>query len=203
MLDETEVKEIRVSCYGGGRFSLSGLSEQDIEKLRSVFSQGGPNWVRMDKAGCLVFSDAYKPLPNPTNDSEMFPFWKKPYNNEIQMCMDFIDFEDIGEGDSPSIYINHLCGYFYTAEFYKTNANLLTSYGFSIMRSKRGDDGRFWETWYLPGLWSAKGELQETLNILSQKTNKEKLDVALRFLCRKVSFGSLDVSIQKLAMSMD
>ena len=102
---------------------------------------------------------------------------------------------------SPSITIQGLCGYNYTEENYKWNAEKLESYGFQCLRSRRGTDAKFWELWFLPGLWCSKGDLEA--NVKRGKDDKEELKIALEFLRHKVSFGTLDVSNQRMCMVLD
>jgi hypothetical protein len=99
----------------------------------------------------------------------------------------------------PSIIIQHLCGYHYTPENYKRQAEYLESLGFECLRSRRGADARYHELWLLSGLWSAKGGLKESLGNGGSYGNKE-LNKAVKFLCRNASFGTLDVSFQRAAM---
>jgi hypothetical protein len=106
--------------------------------------------------------------------------------------------KDRGQLQSPSFMISHLCGHYYTKEGYKREADKLESYGFSCMRSRRGENGRFWENWYLPGVWCAKGDLAEKLKPI--KDSNEKTQEAIRFLMRNVSFGSMDMTQQRAAM---
>ncbi len=97
----------------------------------------------------------------------MLPFWRKLPDDEkarksVIKGIDF-DAEAMKNVFSASIIIQHLCGYNYSPENYKSQANRLESYGFTIMRSKREADGKFWEIWFLAGLWCAEGELKERM----------------------------------------
>ena len=124
-----------------------------------------------------------------------------------------IDFDPERKGIySPAFMVSHLCGYNYSEEGYRRNAGLLESYGFSCMRSQRGEDGKFWETWYLPGAWAAEGELkiavlrqgaQSTHERGSLARQQEETSNVVSFLCANVSFGSLDVTAQRAAMTME
>jgi hypothetical protein len=69
------------------------------------------------------------------------------------------------------------------------------------LRSRRGDDGRYDEAWYLPGLYQAKGDLYDTVKEI--KNEKKQLEKAVSFLCANVSFGTLDTSTQRAAMVVD
>lgn len=196
---EEKQKNIRVLSYGGGTendggsVSITGLSRKEVENLLAMVA--GACFVGT-KNNHLEVVSKFKDLPGPVDDPVMYPFWRKPKNEEIAQISLFDDFvfEEISEHSCPAIYISSICGYFYTEAKYKLYVERLESYGFECMRSKRGADAKFWEVWYLPGLWSAKGDLK---NHLTQ--NSKDISVALKFIGGRVEFGSLSVSIQKLA----
>lgn len=102
---------------------------------------------------------------------------------------------------SWSIYIQSLCGYDYTDEGYQEEAAKLDSYGFIRLRSDIDENRNFIESWYLPGIPFAKGDLRDIL-MNETESGKEKtgwrLERALEFLRKNVRFGTLDVSVQKL-----
>lgn len=194
------MKKMRIVSRGNGEITITGLSPEDEEKLQSIIVSGNL-WMTV-REGVPVFTPTFKGFPDPTEDLEIAPFWRVRLVREdesIQEHFKFFEFSPSSENYSPSIYINHLCGYNYTPEGYRETATKLTSYGFECMKSQRGSDGKFWETWYLPGLWSAKNDLQRAISHL--KCDKEKLKETIEFLRKKVSFGQLDVSVQKLAMA--
>lgn len=96
-----------------------------------------------------------------------------------------------------------------TPENYVRESEKLTSYGFIQLRSKREEDGGYWEIWYLPGVWCAKGDLKKIVDDITTKAktwedphgrrkDKECFKAVLEFLRRNASFGTLDVSIQRL-----
>lgn len=139
-------------------------------------------------------------VPGPTEDEEMLPFWcrREPGPGPVQTQL--FETENF-KHRYPSVIIQHLCGYGYTSERYKACAQQLESYGFECLRSRRGNDGKFWEIWMLLGPWSAKGELGEAVKRNNKK--KDELEVVIKFLCKNVSFGSLDIMIQKAAMVIE
>jgi hypothetical protein len=196
---ETENKgRVHLSGYGNGSVSIAELSPEEVEKMCGVFNAGA-YWARVVE-GRLVLFPAWKKLPDPIHDEEMLPFWRTA--TEGQTFLKLVSFdEDRLKNSSPSIQIQSLCGYFYTPENYKKNAERLLSYGFEVMRSKRGNDGKYCEIWYLSSLWCAKGDLENAVN--RHKSEKDKLEAALEFLRTHVSFGTLDVCVQRLAMVMD
>ena len=78
----------------------------------------------------------------------------------------------------------------------------MTRWGFDCLRSKRGKKGRFWEIWYLPGFWRATEELKEAIDKAGKNT-PERTKAAIAFLAKNAQFGSMDISVQKLAMVID
>ncbi|MEO5646371.1 MAG: hypothetical protein ABIO57_01205 [Candidatus Paceibacterota bacterium] len=197
-MNTTEEEKIRVTSHGGseGRICIEGFSPENMERMLAAMTSGA-YFVKVEK-GKFIAIPIWEELPKPTEDIVMTPFWRK-HTEALQPEM-FDEYEHSPEkGCSPSISISSLCGYHYSEENYKYNAEQLESFGFICMRSRRGIDAKFWEIWHLPGLWSAKGILGA--NIQSGKDNNEKLLIALEFLRHKVSFGTLDVSNQRLAMA--
>ncbi|OHA92163.1 MAG: hypothetical protein A3J09_01580 [Candidatus Zambryskibacteria bacterium RIFCSPLOWO2_02_FULL_51_21] len=212
-MEEMEETKERVCLTGTSRqggvggVTLSGIPADLFEKVEGATF--GQYWMTV-KDGKLVFSPTREPLPNPVTDEEMLPFWRR--RSERQGHLREMLFDPEERSDSPSFMVNSLCGYDYTPESYHTNAGLLESYGFVCMRSQRGEDGKFWETWYLPGAWAAKGELKRMVEKKQREGDKKQGHAAekqnetkkvISFLCRNVSFGSLDVVVQRAAMMMD
>lgn len=206
---DTKIKPITMPSYGGGQIRLEGLTPEENEILQASF-KGGHHWVRKGNDGRIEFVPSFKPLPGPTDDVSMMPFWE-PARPEAPVQMQLFD---QAEADRPyedhygaSITIQHLCGYGFTAEKYKEEAELLESYGFECLRSRRGLSGQFWELWFLPGTWCAKGRLKEAVEDHVRTANpsneKSKTTAAVRFLQKNASFGTLEVSVQRLALVMD
>lgn len=194
-------KIISVSSYGGGTedgggsVTIAGLSRKEVEGLLAMVA--GACFVGVKNNQLEVFSKL-KDLPGPVDDQVMYPFWRKPSQEEIsqQSLFDTYVFEETSRHSDPAIFISHVCGYSYTKEKYKMYVEKLESYGFECMRSKRGIDAKFWEFLYLPSLSFAKGDLKNHLK------QKKDIQEALDFISRNVKFGSLSVSTQKLAMRM-
>lgn len=205
--------KISVPSYGGTgaancgqQVNVSGLTAEEMECLRASMV-AGHHWVRRDENGRLQHVPSYEELPGPVADEQMLPFWREPTEGETRQA-DMFGFDESTEAAlehaSPSIYITSLCGYHYSAENYKREAARLTEWGFVCMRSPRDpDSGRYWEVWYLPGVWFAKGRLKDAIFNSDAGTSEEKFKFALEFLRRNASFGSLDVSMQRIAMVMD
>ena len=203
---------IRITSTRQNRFdgtwniTFAGIPYELREKVEGVVT--GHQWMTT-RNGELVFSPTREPLPGPVEDESMLPFWRR--YDERQLVMKEFVFDSKTHFALPSFMIKHLCGYDYTPENYRDNAALLTSYRFVCMRSPRGDDGRYDEIWYLPGAVLAKGGLALAIAGLRQKrgwqatsadTLKEETDVVTKFLCEHISFGTLDVVIQRAAMAV-
>lgn len=194
-----EESKPRVVAYGGaeGYIKISGFSKDDLEKMLSSMQIGGC-WVRI-KDDKLEAVNSFKPAPDPVRDEEMFPFWRKP--TEVgSVQLELIEMEMVDDHSYPSISIQSLCGYDYSPENYRMQAEKLESYGFECLRSRRGTDGKFYEVWYLSDLLFAKGELKEKIGACE---GKKALKLAVSFLGQHVSFGTLDVSVQRLVMVID
>ena len=182
------------------RLELAGLNKEESDHLEAMTL--GQCWVRVGEDGRLQFHDARKPLPEPVEDKEMVDFWR-PDSRRRKVQLQLTDPKR--DPYSPQITIQHLCGYDYTPENYEKQVKKLLGYGFECLRSRRREDGRFWEIWFLPGLWAAKGKLKEFVEIVKSPNinNLARLEVAVSFLCHNVSFGTLDASIQRAAMVID
>lgn len=206
-----ETGPIRIGNSGTSRDGCSlqvvNLTHDEKEQLTGAMSHGS-SWVRVDKeGGRLITHPVFAPFPDPVVDKEIHPFWRGPSDVEREMARQptLFSFGDL-HGSSPSFFISHLCGYNYTPERYKLQASRLKSYGFVEMRSERGDDGKFWNNWFLPGVWLARGELKKEVDRLKKDSaldDKQRCDQVVQFLCHNVQFGTLDLVVQRAAMVID
>jgi hypothetical protein len=206
----SDLPTISVPSYGGsGRkdggcmAQVAGLLSEEVDTLRASML-AGHHWVRRNSEGRLESVPSYEKLPGPITDEKMLPYWRRATDAEMSQ-ENLFGFEGCAEADlqshSPSIFISGLCGYDYTEERYKHQAQILTDWGFVCMRSQRsGNSGQYWETWYFPGSYAAKGRLREAIDNSSAKNEAEKIKVIVEFLRTNARFGSLDVSVQRLAM---
>ncbi|MEI7452344.1 MAG: hypothetical protein WCK37_04060 [Candidatus Falkowbacteria bacterium] len=199
--------KIRVSSHGNGELTITGLSQEEIEKIYGAINFGN-SYIKVED-GQLKTVPKFKDLPGPIADKSMLPFWRQA--SEEEMAQGTLFNNAIFEKEdyrSPSIIIQSLCGYFYTPEKYQLYAKKLESYGFECLRSRRDPNAKFLEFWYLPGLWAAKNQLKEVIDSIQIKEGEKlwknldprKTEAALNFLGTDIKFGTLDVSIQKLAM---
>lgn len=227
--------DIRITSRGGreGAVTIHGLAPEEIEHIVGAIEHGS-FWIRVesekesgDANHRLVMHPVFAPFPDPIKDTGMLPFWREFDPETVEGQLKLFVTEPLREQSSPSITIQHLCGYNYTPKNYAHEAEKLGRWGFFQMRSPRGSDGKYREQWVLPGLWSAKDELCEAINGAAEEkeraldpyyereedsprpqpptrpTEKERLERALRFLQRRANFGTLDLSVQKMAMVLD
>ena len=192
-------KEIRISMFGQNEVTIEGLSPEEVDAFSAAVRNASYIGFKNNK---LEVISKFEDLPGPIEDPVMYPFWRKPKQEEVSQTslFDVCFFEEFCDGSCPSIYISGVCGHNYTPERYKLYVEKLESYGFECLRSKRNKDSNFWELWYLPSLPFAKGELKNYLR--NYLDSKENIQLALRFLCENVDFGSLSVSVQKIFQSI-
>lgn len=208
-MSENEGK-IRIGGHGsspyGWNMTVENLTSNENEYLEGALTHGS-HWVRADEGGRLLTHLVFKPFPDPVEDKLMHPHWRAPEAGEVKPTHEKdIHFEEMGAGSSPSYYISHLCGYGYSEEGYADQARKLESFGFIVMRSRRGKDGKYWENWLLLGNWAAKGRLKgevERLDADATLTPELRIKGVRNFLCRNVQFGTLDMVVQRAAMVLD
>lgn len=188
------MEKIKVNMTASNRIEISNLSSAEVRSLEGMVR--GHNWCISTPDGRLKVQSRWEPLPAPAKDEEMMPFWQPMVPGPTQMEIREVP---VPFGSQAGIIIESVCGYYYTPENYQAETAKLEEFGFECLRSPRGLDGRFWEMWYLSGLWSAKGRLKGTLHGI--KDPAQAIDEAVRFLCKNVQFGSLNVTWQRAAMS--
>lgn len=201
-MDVVGERKVRISSKKRGpvecEISFTGLTELETERAEGMLHG---QWWMSGKDGRVVFLPAREGSPTPTDDT-MLPEWRmaRPDAEAAVMQMELLDTEQKWDGQSASIIVQHLCGYNYSVEGYIRNAEALEHCGFTCLRSRRGDNGRFWEIWFLPGLWAATGPLREAIRRLPKD---EQMDAALKFIPKNVSFGTLDIAVQRMALVID
>jgi hypothetical protein len=200
-----EVRKVQITGSGsnqtnGNNYVTIGYllpEEQDALAAMTL----GASWCRI-KDGRVEQRATYEELPPPENDPYIPPSWYATMElprRWLVMPVPSIDDEPNPEHHSPSIIVQHLCGYNNTP--YKVEALKLQAFGFECLRSRRGPEGKFWEMWYLPYLDAAKGSLRDAIK--SKDKTAAKIIAAVDHLCGHVSFGSLNVSYQRACMVID
>lgn len=198
---------MNISSYMAEEITLRGTPEE-IEALQAMLA--GTAWISRGDDGKLVSRERFKALPPPEDDPKIPVAWTEP-DSRLAPTPDIRDLDPSEGWHSPSYLIQHLCGYRHTVENYRKQALKLQSYGFECLRSRRDRRGQYWEIWFLPGVFSAEGDLrsavlgwrEERLRVSPARGipwNEESEFVA-RWLCRHVEFGSLDTVVQRAAMA--
>lgn len=139
----------RTSSVTGGEqaeITITGNSE-DIKAVDQALTLG-TQWIRKDENGFLQYYPAYE-VPPLQVDELVAPHFQP----------DTLARVDKGNGieHGSSFYVQHPGG------FHGKSGEVvrkLEAVGFEALRSRRGEDGRVWAIWYLPGAWAAKGSLK-------------------------------------------
>lgn len=190
---------IQWSHRGGprGEIVLRGLTPPELEAIEGCLI--GTSYIRCID-GRLWAYDVYEALPSPEADSLIGPHWGA--TGEPKLWGGLPD----GEGwHSPGLIITALgagCGDSRSRR--QRNIEIATEFGFQCLRSQRGRDGKYWEQWVLHFLDAARGRLREHLDALPKEdTWDQRANAAARFVAEHVAFGSLDITIQRWALSCD
>ncbi|MEX1027291.1 MAG: hypothetical protein WD049_04690 [Candidatus Paceibacterota bacterium] len=199
--DPIRITSLRRNPDGTHEVTIKGLTKGERDDIQAALH--GVCWVR-SKNGRLTRSDLADP-PREPYDTDMHPYWRPATEGELSNGPLMFDIKGtLPKHSSPSFLIQSLCGYGYTPDRYVKASQTLESFGFECMRSRRGRDGHYWEIWYLPGLYAARGKLREYLiehDIPDSTADKETLRDIARFLFHHAPFGSLDITTQRLAMA--
>lgn len=190
---------------------ISGLSPAELEKIEAFLA--GAAWVSRGNEG-IVAKQRFEPLPDPVTDPEMHPFWRKRAPEEMEQLPLLKEWVDEFEPHDLNYAHYTLSGIGAATGDYHTAARDLESYGFIQMRSMRSANGRFCEFWYLPGVWAAQGRLKAEVDKVAEfrKTWEDPTgrsayilchEAVMDFLRKNVDFGSVEVSIQRLALVFD
>lgn len=183
--------------HGPSEFHVNNLAEGEIDKVRGAFR--GTQWITIQE-GRIVARSVHEALPSATDD-DMLPFWRPTKAPKEPVATKQILFDKKASFFGASIIIQHLCGYYYTPERYRKDAAFLENCGFESLRSKRGAEGQYWELWFLPALWSAKGELKTEIEKVPKGSDDEdRIEAAMNFIWRRAPFGTADVTVQRRAM---
>lgn len=193
-----------------GHVEVKNLTTTEVKTFEGTVH--GQNWMSVQN-GRLVFRGIFAPLPEAIPDEEMLPFWRHATEGEVKVQEELFD-KSARLFGGEHIMIQSLCGYYRSAENYQKQAKKLEDYGFIQLRSKRGEDGRYWEIWYLPGVWFAQGELKEIVESITlrarswedpygEKERKTCFEAVLKHIQHTIQFGTLDISVQRMCMVVD
>jgi len=131
-------------------------SKAHINKLKQAmlgllwFACGGGKPVTRPR----LKSDIDPPAgPDPT----LFDHW--PIGSGLRYIRGLNPEKKNREAYSPSIHVQHITGYG-GGRTYEEIAADYTAAGFVCMRSQCGEAGEYWEVWFLPGAWKARGPIE-------------------------------------------
>ena len=206
-MEEKKLERVRVTgthhrrC-DQGEVTIGGLISEEMESIEAFTL--GSCWIRVSEDGRIERRERFAELPGPIEDPYILPKWVSlvDWTKEAPfLCNPTPPLPDEPKPQyaCPAIIVKYLGGYNKTP--YESEARRLQSYGFECLRSRRGNDGHFWEIWYLPGDYHARGRLKDAMTLKCESA--EQISTAINFLCRNVSFGTLDICYQRAAMVID
>lgn len=191
---------IRVSSISKRSVTIENLTGNEADQLEGIVN--GTHWVKCEE-GRLISKSVFEDLPSPMEDPIIGPHWEKEPDGKAKYAIHGVSGGSASEADyySASFIIQNLCGHYYTEAGYIQAATRLTDYGFICLRSQRTLDGRYHEIWFLPDLLSARGDLKRVVELAEQrwKSESRRVKAIRRFLCRNVSFGTLDMTCERAA----
>lgn len=150
----------------------------------------GARWITGGPCGELIQAPRY-PTPVVEPDPIVGPHFTA--TRQVSYLPNDVTPDAGPERLEPAVYVSHLCGYNYSDENYRRASSWMESAGFACMRSKRGEDGKYWEIWYLPGPFRARGPIEGV------KTSNE----IARLVCQSVTPGRVDLGGASWAMAID
>lgn len=169
---------------GTGSITFEGNLEE-IENIENALTTG-TYWIRKDDEDNIIFVSAYKP-PAKLEDHDINPYFKK--GTIRRLTKGLLKKDDTSSDQSCSFFVQHLGGY---GDYYSKNISQMENAGFECLRSRRGKDGKYWEIWYLPGLWAGKGPLEKV------KTKRE----VIKFLSQ-LGVGQFEVATEHWGLALD
>jgi len=96
------------------------------------------------------------------------------------------------ETHDPSCFVQHIGAGLRDTAYARSYARMV-SVGFILLRSPRGLDNKYWEVWYLPGMFFLKGEL-------AGEKDRQKL---VRWLFNAVAPGNVNFLGEGWALTWD
>ena len=159
-------------------FEVNGTKEEIMDFIASFST--GTKWTRIGDNSELIALNAFKE-PVVTKDPKIDGHFKE--GGIIRLDKNLKE-----DNENCEFFVQSIAGY---DGNYAEKSKKLEEVGFSCLRSKREKDGKFWEIWYLPSKYSAKGELEA----------KSKEDI-FRFLCN-LPVGQIIISGEHWGMTID
>ncbi len=196
-------KRLRVSREhttedGRHEVTLSGEKEDVVAFVGAI--QFGMKWVKLTGDGTIGVADVFKGTPSPIDDPEMQNVWcfdPLPPEEPVQMQLLYDDPEmkdpkHEWSREHRAIFLQSIQGYA-GRDAYKHRAERLLEAGFSCLRSRRGDDGKYWEIWYLPGVCCGRGPIKD------MKTSDE----VMKWVLNSIGPGTLTMGGEHWGLSID
>lgn len=200
-VDKREPIRITSSCknadqFGGsnrgGYVTLSYLQPEEVDAFYAL-SIGNCYVAVVD--GRIRTWQMYETPPTPKADPIIGPHWNKAPGNEIK-----VGAVPTGEGwHTPTIYVHHPQN--------EKAVETLESYGAICLRSRRLEEGKYWET-YVLHTWRLTGRLKEHVDELEKKLGSKlswsaRAEVIARYVAKTAQSGSVDIVIQRWALTCD
>ena len=179
-----EIEALEAMMAGG---CYVGCGRENIPLRVETFS---PVDIRPDPATAKHFAPV-----GPDGKSQIAAYWQSPF--EFEKGPFGLKCEpQVAEHLKPqewcvSVYVHGIAGYCAEKEVVAERQAALLSWGFEIMRSPRGEDGRYWEVFYLPGVWKLQGDMKG-----------RNLTQTLKAVA-SLGVGSIDLVTQRAALSVD
>jgi hypothetical protein len=182
--------------------TFSGLTKKELDAFLA-FETGG-SYIRVID-GRLHAYHSWEQLPDAEGDPLLAPHWGGTGVKEFGGL-------PADEGwHSPGIIATGIGSGCRNDDGRKQSYDVLTECGFVCLRSPRGADGRYWEQWVLHFMLAAKGRLKEHLSKWRVLQTQDKhlwyaeAEEACRYITHdlNVHYGSLDITIQRWALTCD
>lgn len=184
---------MRITSHSNKQITIAG-TEAEMDALQKMVA--GLGYVACGREGMPLFAERYEaatPLPDPVCAAHFSPAGPSAAKYTAEGLKHRDALKGLTDEGCLSLYVEHLCGYDYTPENYAREAAKMAEFGFVCMRSPRGSDGRYWEAWFLPGLWAAEGRLK----------NAKDIPAAINLLIQNVRPGSISAVRQRCALTID
>jgi hypothetical protein len=181
-----------------GQVTIGGLTSAEVDAIAAMTI--GTRFVTM-RDGRVHAWNVHEQPPSPVVDPVVGPHWEKAPTGEAKLGA-----WPTGDGwHSPSIYVQHPQS--------QLAIERLESYGAECLRSRRSDEGQYWEVWMLHA-WRLKGALKSHIDKLDDEAkakseSKKGLDWLAKslaigqFIAGSCTVGTIDIVIQRWALSFD